>query len=79
MYYVYMLSSTGYQQTYTGFTKDLRKRIDDHNAGRSKHTKKFKPWLLVSYFAFESEHRARDFEEYLKTGSGIAFARKHIL
>ena len=79
MYYVYLLKSENYEQTYTGFTKDLKKRIQDHNAGRSKHTKKYKPWVLSTYFAFEDEGKARSFEEYLKTGSGIGFARKHFL
>lgn len=79
MYYAYILKSQQNDQVYTGFTKDLRKRFQDHNAGRSNHTKKYKPWNLVSYFAFEDESRARTFEEYLKTGSVIAFARKHFL
>lgn len=79
MYYVYILRSTSSNQTYTGFTNDLKKRLVDHNDGRSKHTKKFRPWSLVAYTAFESESKARSYEEYLKTGSGIAFARRHIL
>lgn len=77
MYYVYQLKSELFDQTYTGFTKDLKKRVLDHNAGRSKHTRKYKPWRLVVYMGFHSEARARDFEKYLKTGSGIAFARRH--
>ena len=68
-----------FEQFYTGFTKNLKTRLDDHNCGRSRHTKKFKPWRLVAYFAFDDEFRARSFEEYLKTGSGIAFARKHLI
>lgn len=79
MYYVYILGSEGHNQIYTGFTKDLKRRFLDHNAGRSNHTKKYKPWKLVMYLLFESESKARSFEEYLKTGSGIAFARKHFL
>ena len=79
MYYVYILRSQQNSQIYTGFTKDLSQRVADHNAGRSSHTKKYKPWKLVSYFAFKDEERARTFEQYLKTGSGIAFARKHFL
>lgn len=66
-------------QTYTGFTKDLKKRVLDHNAGRSSHTKKFRPWSIVVYIGFESEARAREFEKNLKTGSGIGFSRKHLL
>lgn len=79
MYYVYILRSINFDQTYVGFTKDLKKRFADHNAGRSGHTKKYKPWQLVAYTAFENEARARSYEEYLKTGSGIAFMRRHLI
>lgn len=47
-----------------------------HNSGKSKHTAKYRPWTLVSYHAFADERRAREFEHYLKTGSGQAFAKK---
>lgn len=79
MFYVYILRSTDFDQTYVGYTKDLKTRFASHNAGRSKHTKKYKPWRLVTYVAFDSESRARSYEEYLKTGSGIAFMRRHLL
>lgn len=79
MFYVYLLKSENFDEIYTGFTKDLRIRITEHNSGKSKHTKKFKPWKLVAYTAFDDEQSARQFEKYLKTGSGIAFARKHLL
>jgi len=78
MYYVYILKSKSFDQIYTGFTSDLRTRFDDHNAGRSKHTKKYRPWKLINYTAFEDEVCARSYEEYLKTGSGISFSRKHL-
>ena len=39
MYYVYILKSINYQQIYIGYTKNLKRRIDDHNCGRSGHTK----------------------------------------
>jgi predicted GIY-YIG superfamily endonuclease len=49
-----------------------------HNAGGSVHTSKYKPWGLVSYHAFADERRAREFEFYLKSGSGKAFANKRL-
>lgn len=79
MYYVYLIRSINFpNQTYRGFTEDLKTRIRDHNAGKSKHTSKFVPWELVSYHAFVSEKKAREFEHYLKTGSGKAFANKRL-
>lgn len=79
MYYVYILKSEKFDEIYTGFTKNLKARIVEHNSGKSPHTNKFKPWKLLTYTAFENETTARVFEKYLKTGSGIAFARKHYL
>ena len=77
MHYVYILKSKKYNEVYTGSTSNLKERVIEHNSGKSSHTKKFKPWKLVTYFAFEDKVTAQNFEEYLKTGSGIAFSRKH--
>jgi predicted GIY-YIG superfamily endonuclease len=80
MFYVYLLRSINFpEQTYRGFTTDLKTRFADHNAGKSKHTAKFVPWELVSYHAFANEKKAREFEYYLKTGSGKAFTNKRLL
>lgn len=77
MHYVYLIrSANDVGRTYVGFTSDLKARIAAHNTGRSKHTAKYMPWELVTYFAFADERKAREFEYYLKTGSGQAFARK---
>ena len=77
--YVYLLrSEADSKQTYVGFTQDLRKRLDDHNAGKAKHTSKFRPWKLETYVAFSDPEKARAFERYLKTSSGIAFANKRL-
>ena len=79
MFYVYLIRSVPFpEQRYTGFTKDLKKRFAVHNAGGSVHTSQYKPWKLVGYHAFTAERRAREFEHYLKTGSGKAFAKKRL-
>lgn len=77
MFYVYLLrSEANPAQRYTGFSTDVSERLKAHNAGNSRHTAKYRPWRLVAYFAFEDERKAREFEHYLKSGSGIAFANK---
>lgn len=79
MHYVYLIRSANFPtQTYIGFTADLRERMSAHNAGKSKHTAKYMPWELISYHAFSDERKAREFEHYLKTGSGQAFASKRL-
>ena len=77
MTYVYLLESVSFpEQRYVGHTDDLRARLKAHNAGQSPHTAKFRPWRLVTYIAFSDETKAVAFEQYLKTGSGRAFANK---
>ena len=78
MFYVYLIKSISHpEQTYIGQTDDLKRRLKQHNAGYSIHTAKYKPWELVNYFAFSSKDAALEFEQYLKTGSGYAFAKRH--
>jgi predicted GIY-YIG superfamily endonuclease len=79
MHYVYLLRSEAFQdQRYIGVTGDLEERLADHNSGHSLHTRKYKPWQLVTYVAFSVRPRAEAFERYLKSGSGHAFARKRL-
>jgi len=78
MYYVYRLQSIKYsEQKYTGFTSDVFRRLEAHNNGQVTHTSKYQPWKLRNFFAFTDENKAREFELYLKSGSGRAFAQKH--
>ena len=79
MWYVYIIRSINFpDQEYTGATADLKRRIAEHNAGRSPHTSKFMPWELVWYCAFPDKHRALAFEKYLKSHPGRAFAKKRL-
>lgn len=60
-------------------TADLKQRVTDHNSGKSRHTSKFSPWELLCYTAFPSKFTALDFEKYLKSHSGRAFAKKRLI
>jgi putative endonuclease len=77
MKYVYLLESVNFpDETYIGLTDDLRKRLIAHNEGRASHTRKLKPWRLVTYLGFADPDKAVAFERYLKSSSGRAFAKK---
>jgi predicted GIY-YIG superfamily endonuclease len=79
MKYVYLIRSLQYPgKRYVGITSGLEKRLEAHNAGQSVHTALFKPWKLVVAVQFENNDRAAEFETYLKSGSGHAFARRHL-
>ncbi len=76
---VYLLRSvTCPAQTYVGPTDDVDRRLAVHNAGGSVHTARSRPWRLVTYTAFQDREQAARFESYLKTGSGRAFAKRHL-
>ena len=63
---------------YTGLTSHLPTRLDAHNAGRVPHTARGKPWHIDVAIQFADEPRAIAFEKYLKSGSGCAFAQRHL-
>ena len=80
MHYVYILVSlkdpTKY---YIGTTNDLHTRLQQHNRGESGYSKRYAPWRVETYTAFSVSRLADDFEHYLKSGSGHAFLKRHLL
>ena len=79
MFYVYILYSPEEKLFYTGYTENLKNRLELHNQGLVKATQAYRPWRLVYYCGFEDMKLAKNFEKYLKTGSGKAFAYKRLL
>ena len=77
--YVYILESESLPgHFYTGYTTDLEARLKKHNQGNVKNTAAQKPWHIKTAIAFTDEAKAKSFELYLKSGSGRAFAKKHL-
>ena len=78
MFYSYILESVAVPgELYRGHTENLKLRLVEHNAGKCRHTLKFMPWKVKFYAAFETLDLAREFERYLKSGSGHSFAKRH--
>lgn len=79
MQVVYLLHSTRWpKHRYIGCTCNLRRRFEEHQSGRSVHTNKYRPWRVAVAIAFADRGHALAFEEYLKSGSGAEFARRHL-
>jgi len=79
-HHIYLIKSIRFPKTiYVGYTLNLKQRLATHNAGGSIHTKKDRPWELVLCMAFRNKPRALEFEKYLKSHAGRAFARKRLL
>jgi len=78
-FYVYILQSQrDPERFYTGFTEELQSRLKAHNSGSVPHTAKFRPWRIKTMVAFTVRERAVEFEHYLKSPSGRAFAKKRL-
>jgi putative endonuclease len=75
MYYVYLLKSGWDGHLYIGYTKDLRKRFQDHQNGKVPSTKSRVPLELVFYESYKSMADAKRREKYLKTSKGKSSLR----
>jgi len=54
-FFLYIIQSQKDNSYYVGTTRDLSKRLERHNQGRSKYTKNKRPWKLV----YSEEHPDR--------------------
>jgi len=50
--------------------------LASHNHGECQHTARYKPWKFDVTIEFSDEERAVAFERYLKSGAGLAFAKR---
>ena len=59
-------------------TSDIEKRLKDHNSGRTKSTKPYKPWEVIHKEKFQDRLKARKREKYLKTAAGRRWRNQNI-
>jgi predicted GIY-YIG superfamily endonuclease len=79
MFYVYILKSVKDNSYYTGISTDLKRRIKEHDNGKARYSNSKRPYRLKWYCAFPNRIKAYDFERYLKSSSGCAFRKKHLV
>lgn len=79
MFYVYVLKSSQDEELYIGSTKDLKRRLKEHQSGESFSTKLRRPFELVYYEAYKDEKDAREREQALKLrGNARRFLKERI-
>ena len=66
MYYVYLLRSDRDKRFYIGQTKDVVRRLEEHNAGKVRSTRPRRPFTLVGCKEFPTRDQARYFEYEVK-------------
>jgi len=74
-YYVYVLKSEKDGNWYTGCTNNLKRRLKEHNEGKTRSSKGREPFKLIYYEAGLSEKDARAREKYLKSGMGKRYLK----
>ena len=77
-YFVYILKCSD-GDLYTGCTENMEERIERHSKGHVPATATRLPIKLIAYIAFEDKYKVFEFEKYLKSGSGRAFIKRHLL
>ena len=78
MKYVYVLLSEKDGKFYTGSTRNLKKRIKEHENTKVESTKYRLPVKLIYYEACIDEKDARAREKYLKSGMGKRYIRNRL-
>ena len=76
-WYVYVLQNKR-KHWYIGSTKNLRKRILQHNTGKSKSTKSGVPWKVIYCEISINQQDARARERYLKSGMGRKYLKNRL-
>jgi len=78
MYYTYILQSNKDRRFYTGYTNNLKERLELHNAGKVESTKNRLPLEIVYYEACLNQQDATHRERYLKTAWGKRYIKTRL-
>ena len=78
MYFIYAMMSLIDSRIYVGYSEDVERRVAEHNAGHTRSTKGYRPWVLVYTEKVKSLQDALRLEKYYKSGSGKEKLKKKI-
>ncbi|MBI5127477.1 GIY-YIG nuclease family protein [Candidatus Roizmanbacteria bacterium] len=69
-YYVYILLSLKDKNLYVGYSSNLKRRILQHENGKTNSLKNRRPLKLIYYEAFLNKKDAQIKEKFYKSGRG---------
>ncbi len=75
-FFVYAIQSQHDGRIYVGMTHDILQRMAQHNAGKTRSTKAYRPWTLLFQKQYHSRAEARIGEKYYQSGCGKEFLKK---
>ena len=70
MHYVYILLNEAKARTYTGVADDVDKRLVEHNSGKVKSSRSYRPYKIIHTESFETLKEARQKEKFYKSTTG---------
>ena len=74
-HFVYVLRSLKSGRRYIGSTSDLTKRLQNHNAGKVRSTKFYRPYEIIYREVFPTKTEALKREKFFKTIDGYNFLK----
>jgi len=77
MFYTYILKSISHRTHYYGHTKNLEKRLDEHNRGYVKYTKGRRPWMVHYFESYETKSEAAKRESFFKSIDGYNYLKEN--
>ena len=75
VFYVYAINSLTRNYIYVGISSDPDRRFDEHNRGKERTTRPYRPFKRILLEQYESRIEARKREKYLKSGAGKEFLK----
>jgi len=78
MHFIYVLKSIKDNKNYTGYTKNLKLRFEQHCKGQVDSTKNRLPIKLIYFEGCISQEDATKREKYLKTYLGKMYIKKRL-
>ncbi|MCF7824983.1 MAG: GIY-YIG nuclease family protein [Candidatus Marinimicrobia bacterium] len=75
MYYIYVLQSMRFDYRYVGRTKDLKRRLEEHNAGRTSSNTAYKPFQVLYVEEVQGYTAACRREKYLNSSAGRRYIK----
>ncbi len=70
MYQVYIFLNEAKTRTYTGVANDVNKRLAEHNSGKVKSSRPYRPYKIVYTESFATLSEARQKEKFYKSTTG---------
>ena len=77
-YFVYILESLKDSKNYTGYTKNLKLRFEQHQNGEVESTSYRRPLKLIYFEACLNQQDALKREKYFKTHYGKIFLKNKL-